>query len=62
MGIYWEKESYGSLVDGHVSVLGFFASLRTQGEPACHAKEEKSLWSLNFWFTTTYDLIGFTFV
>ena len=43
MDIHWAKESFGSLVDVYVSVLSFSASLRTQGDPTCHAKEQKSL-------------------
>ena len=43
MGIHWEKESSGSLVDAHVSVIRFFASLRTKSDLACHVREQKSL-------------------
>ena len=43
MGIHWAKESLGALVDAHVSVLWFSASLRTHGDPTCHAKKQNSL-------------------
>ena len=43
MNIHWAKESFGSLVDAHVSVRLFDASLKTLGDLACHAKEQKLL-------------------
>ena len=38
MGIHWEEESFGSLVDVHVSVLLFNTSLKTLGDLTYHAK------------------------
>ena len=38
MSIHWAKKSYSSLVDAHVSVQLFNASLKTLGDLACHAK------------------------
>ena len=39
MGIHWEKESFGFLVDVYVSVSCLSASLKIHGDLACHAKE-----------------------
>ena len=38
MSIHWTKKSFGSLVDAHVSVLLFDASLKTLDDLANHAK------------------------
>ena len=35
------KKSFGSLMDVHVSVRLFDASLKTLGDLACHAKRQK---------------------
>ena len=43
MSIHWAKESSGSLVDAHVSVRLFDASLKTLGDLAYHAKGQKLL-------------------
>ena len=43
MSIHWAKESFSSLVDAHVSVRLFDASLKTLGDLACHAKGQKLL-------------------
>ena len=43
MSIHWVKESSGSLVDAHVSVQLFDASLKTLGDLAYHAKGKKLL-------------------
>ena len=41
MSIHWAKESSGSLVDAHVSVRLFDASLKTLGDLAYHVKGQK---------------------
>ena len=41
MSIHWAKESSGSLVDAHVSVQLFDASLKTLGDLAYHVKGQK---------------------
>ena len=38
MSIHWAKDSSGSLVDAHVSVRLFDASLKTLGDLVLHAK------------------------
>ena len=43
MSIYWAKKSFGSLVDAHVSIRLFKASLKTLGDLVCHAKGQKLL-------------------
>ena len=43
MSIHWVKESSSSLMDVHVSVRLFDASLKTLGDLACHAKGQKLL-------------------
>ena len=43
MSIHWTKESFGSLMDAHVSVRLFDASLKTLSDLACHAKGQKIL-------------------
>ena len=43
MSIHWVKEFSSSLVDAHVSVQLFNATLKTLGDLACHAKGQKLL-------------------
>ena len=43
MSIRWAKEYFGSLVDSHVSVRLFNASLKTLGNLMCHVKGQKIL-------------------
>ena len=43
MNIYWVKESFGSLMDAHMSVWLFDASLKTLGDLVWHSKEQKLL-------------------
>ena len=43
MSIHWAKESSSSLVDAHVSVRLFDASLKTLGDLTSHAKGQKLL-------------------
>ena len=38
MSIHWAKESSGSLMDSHVSVILFNVSLETLGDLVCYAK------------------------
>ena len=51
MTIHWAKESYGSLVDAHVSVLLFDTSLKTLGDLAYLPKDKKILvhWIFGSW-------------
>ena len=48
MSIHWAKESFGSLVDAHVSVQLFDASLKTLGDLVCHDKGKKLLGHCTF--------------
>ena len=43
MNIHRAKESFGSLMDAHVSVRLFDAPLKTLGDLAYHAKGQKLL-------------------
>ena len=43
MSIHGAKKSFGSLVNAHVSVRLFDASLKTLSDLICHAKEQKFL-------------------